>query len=256
MPNLQQILSAEAAHGSRQLRTLIAEFSKTLERLPAFSSEVEQWLESPDIDHLDLASRLEGPLAIATDLLLSYDLLPPAVRSSQAVDEFMSIAKTTSSTRTIARLKAEFDQLPKQIMKDPVLNEIATRGLVDNLDGTISDSISGLMWKKKSEGKFNWPEAMSLASPKMPHLFAGFSDWRVPTLAELKSLLGGDAQSFSEAAFPGSIEWYWSSTEFSPTAAWYVLVGTGAVNHAIKLDHRYEVRLVRIDKQIQRPRKR
>lgn len=65
-----------------------------------------------------------------------------------------------------------------------------------NSDGTVSDSNKGLMWKRCSEGlsgatcqggslqTYTWQKAMDLKGSS----FAGYSDWRLPTIKELRGL--------------------------------------------------------------------
>lgn len=66
-------------------------------------------------------------------------------------------------------------------------------------DGTVTDTRTHLMWKRCSEGQdwngrfcngrldsLNLDQALALAEA---HEFAGYSDWRVPEEAELRSLL-------------------------------------------------------------------
>ena len=74
--------------------------------------------------------------------------------------------------------------------------------LQDNGDGTITDRKTGLMWKQCSEGQsgadcasgraetFTWQQALQQAQAvNSSGGFAGFSDWRVPNIKELSSLV-------------------------------------------------------------------
>ncbi|MCL5796066.1 MAG: DUF1566 domain-containing protein [Gammaproteobacteria bacterium] len=67
----------------------------------------------------------------------------------------------------------------------------------NNQDGTVTDSQTGLQWKRCSEGqnwtgntctgeakKYDWNDATQLTSN-----FAGKSDWRLPTITELNTLV-------------------------------------------------------------------
>lgn len=69
---------------------------------------------------------------------------------------------------------------------------------VDNGDGTISDLVTGLMWEKLSDdGSWNdmdWCYELSTLDLKPEFRlnrsgFAGYRDWRVPTRAELETLV-------------------------------------------------------------------
>jgi hypothetical protein len=61
---------------------------------------------------------------------------------------------------------------------------------VDNGDGTLTNRVTGLMWEKRCSSKlyqYDWAEKhISGLNEKK---FAGYTDWRIPTLEELCSLL-------------------------------------------------------------------
>ncbi len=56
----------------------------------------------------------------------------------------------------------------------------------DNGDGTITDNVTGLMWVKDRGPKISWDAAVDGASTNST---AGYSDWRMPTIKELYSLI-------------------------------------------------------------------
>ncbi|MEW5823614.1 MAG: DUF1566 domain-containing protein [Pseudomonadota bacterium] len=69
---------------------------------------------------------------------------------------------------------------------------------MDHGDGTVTDTRTGLMWKKCNEGLsgadcstgsaqvFTWNAALVYAEA---HNFAGYDDWRMPSVKELRSLV-------------------------------------------------------------------
>ncbi len=58
---------------------------------------------------------------------------------------------------------------------------------MDNGDGTIIDIATGLMWMQDdSEEAMNWEEALDYAENLE---FAGYSDWRLPDVKELQSIV-------------------------------------------------------------------
>jgi hypothetical protein len=62
--------------------------------------------------------------------------------------------------------------------------------LVDNGDGTITDRATGLMWEKGgSSSLLRFRKAKIYVSRLNEDTFAGYNDWRIPTLEELCSLL-------------------------------------------------------------------
>ncbi len=93
---------------------------------------------------------------------------------------------------------------------------------VDNLDGTITDEVTGLVWMKCTMGKnagvdstsdcsgehgeYSWGEAYN-ACENLHH--GGRSDWKLPAYAELFSIidfgkLGNDMRAIDENYFPNT----------------------------------------------------
>jgi hypothetical protein len=73
------------------------------------------------------------------------------------------------------------------------------RVYVDNGDGTITDARTGLMWEKQSDdGSLNdqddmytWADAFAvkIAGLNAGSGFAGYTDWRLPNVNELQTIL-------------------------------------------------------------------
>ena len=62
--------------------------------------------------------------------------------------------------------------------------------LVDNNDGTVTDSATGLMWQKSgSLERLDDRGAKKYVNQLNSKHFGGYSDWRMPTIEELASLL-------------------------------------------------------------------
>ena len=56
----------------------------------------------------------------------------------------------------------------------------------DNGDGTVMDNITGLMWQQDPGEKMTWTEAVEMLED---FELAGYTDWRLPTIKELYSLI-------------------------------------------------------------------
>ena len=84
----------------------------------------------------------------------------------------------------------------------------ATGGLRyrDNNDGTVSDLNTGLMWQKTPAEKMTWDEAKSVAGRLK---LGGKTDWRLPTIKELYSLI-----NFSGAHGPQVLKPYIDTAYF------------------------------------------
>jgi hypothetical protein len=87
---------------------------------------------------------------------------------------------------------------------------------IDNGDGTVTDTSRGLMWQEATvPGTHTWEQALSRCEDLTS---ARYSDWRLPTIKELSSIVHFTA--FSPAIdtnyFPNaSASFYWSSTSYA-----------------------------------------
>jgi len=90
-----------------------------------------------------------------------------------------------------------------------------------NKDDTITDTKTGLMWQKQFTNPLSWAQAVDYA--KKLNL-AGHSDWRLPTIKELITLI--DFGKYEPVTgFPEmSPDYFWSSSSYAPHSgfAWVV----------------------------------
>ena len=96
--------------------------------------------------------------------------------------------------------------------------------LLDNQDGTVTDRATGLMWQKGgAQQLMTWIEAKAYAQRVSQEGFAGHSDWRMPTLEELVSLLENEWKSshlFIDPVFDQSLKYCWSLDTKGTARAW------------------------------------
>ena len=60
----------------------------------------------------------------------------------------------------------------------------------DNTDGSITDRATGLMWSKDDSGQgMNWQDALAWVQKQNTAKFLGHSDWRLPNVKELQSIV-------------------------------------------------------------------
>ncbi|HVM94744.1 MAG TPA: DUF1566 domain-containing protein [Candidatus Acidoferrales bacterium] len=146
---------------------------------------------------------------------------------------------------------------------------------VDNGDGTITDGKTGLMWEKKSDEaspavhgqntQYSWDDASTVFLAELnSNAFAGHTDWRMPSVTELQSLV--DYSHFAPAVDPAfntgcisdctvttcsctQADYYWSTTAYQdpslPGYAWNVDFNLGALNSYEKSLPAFYVRAVR-----------
>jgi hypothetical protein len=114
---------------------------------------------------------------------------------------------------------------------------------------TWKDPKTGFEWQCKSPGEMNWHEAREYAKSLS---LDGKNDWRLPTLAELESLLDriknrsdGRPLMREEVPFRDTLS-YWSSTTFERQTknAWIVMFD-GAYVLSYYKSNSYYVRCVR-----------
>lgn len=126
------------------------------------------------------------------------------------------------------------------------------RGYIDNGDGTVRDKRTGLTWEKLGsdlsvhdrDATYTWNGAFSKIAALNSASFAGYSDWRLPNVVELQSLVnfGATYPAVSEAFDNGCVVGcsvlncsctvqfkYWSSTTSAntPQTAWAVSFDIG-----------------------------
>jgi len=114
---------------------------------------------------------------------------------------------------------------------------------------TWTDPKTGLEWQCESPGTMTWYEAQEYAASLS---LDGKNDWRVPTLAELESLLDrtrarpeGRPPMREEVSFRDELS-YWSSTTFErDTQNAWILMFDGAYLLSYYKSNLYYVRCVR-----------
>lgn len=137
--------------------------------------------------------------------------------------------------------------------------------LTDNGNGTVTNTKTGLMWKKclegvtgnncdsGSAGGFTWQTA--LQQPGVVNNsggFAGHTDWRLPNVKELSSIVEEQCcePSINLTKFPNtpaSVVWSGSPSAGNSDFAWYVEFNDGSTGYYYRDGHYgySQVRLVR-----------
>ncbi len=159
---------------------------------------------------------------------------------------------------------------------------------VDNNDGTITDNLTGLVWEKKSDNgdvhdvdnAYLWSTGspwngdgtvftslLAVGGTSLNEVgFAGANDWRLPTFAELQTILLPEPylcatnpcvdSAFNSACTGGcnvttcsctKSSYYWSSTtsQDDPSSTWAVALANGYVSVYSKIGAAIYVRAVR-----------
>jgi len=134
-------------------------------------------------------------------------------------------ANTSRSSRTGTIRVTAYSAFNTITQKDVTVTQ-ASSIYVDNGNGTVTDTSSSLIWQQATApNTYNWDQAISYCSGLS---LAGYTDWRLPTLDELRTLVDStqnDPPKINHMFFPGTVSsFYWSSITYaySTTSAWGV----------------------------------
>lgn len=117
---------------------------------------------------------------------------------------------------------------------------------VNNENGTVMDLKTGLMWLFSYETVEKSAEAGALADRLNRTRFAGYADWRLPTLPEISSLVEntpGKAMDSGRKSYLSPVFetrpycWYLWSADSAPEGALLVYVGEQKSGIAVAGDH-------------------
>ena len=109
-------------------------------------------------------------------------------------------------------------------VKETTIEDLPPAKFVDNGDGTVTDTVNKLIWikqgKRDKQGKLN--KVKLKVAKQIAELASdgGRSDWRIPSLSELRTLLfservinAGGKKSWINPIFDDGVgHYYWSST--------------------------------------------
>jgi hypothetical protein len=254
-----------------------------------------QNLEKLDLSHNDLT---EIPY-VAMDALKIWDLQGNwSVRLADDYGDIFSLKNIKELRYNSGVDHDNLSKLPEGLRKklegiaerekERLYRQACSEGIklnqyLDHCNGTITDKKTGLMWKRCSEGqagvnceegaakKYTWDDAVQ----RFKHVeYAGYTDWRLPTIDELKTLVycsngnpanaaweqgcnkdfsisGFERPTINQPAFPKTQPYsYWSGSQHDSetNSAWLVNFSFGTTNSISPfnfLASSYAVRLVR-----------
>jgi hypothetical protein len=133
--------------------------------------------------------------------------------------------------------------------------------VIDAANGTVTDTRTGLMWDQCARGlsgaactvgtvgAFSWQQALDSATAANASSYKGYTDWRLPNVKELRSLVEECRAnpSINEWAFPATpVFYFWSGSPSASIAstAWYVYFSDGFAYFDLR-NGAFNVRLVR-----------
>lgn len=98
----------------------------------------------------------------------------------------------------------------------------------------VYDRASGLMWQQSGSANYmGYEEAPKYIERLNANRFAGFSDWRLPTLEEAMTLMEPQASEglYIDPAFDRIQTWIWTADKYSASSAWVADFVGGYCSH-------------------------
>ena len=206
---------------------------------------------------MDATILVNACLQLRTDaaIKLANDIAKEALKLDSAVRARV----TTSLQQVVIRLRREplivsqedlttifkLDKYERPL--EYIQNDYEDRGEV------VVDHATGLMWQKAGSPNYMiYKDAQAYIRELNTQQFAGYSDWRLPTIPELMSLLEPEKQAndlYINPIFDKTQFWCWSADrlpedESSSGSAWGVIFDLGVV-YWNNLNLSYYVRAVR-----------
>ncbi|MEI7796106.1 MAG: DUF1566 domain-containing protein [Methylococcaceae bacterium] len=247
-------------------------------------AELTQKTHTPILMHLDiLAQRLHNNVGIQKDFAVwaieSWALALDVIQQPSAQTIITHEPKPIQSAPPIPTIVKPAPKIIVPPKPAPIISETPQKiGKFIVQDGVATDTETGLMWLRFAHGqrwkngtvegdtqKLNWDDAMKIPDTfNQKEGYAGYNDWRVPNIEELKTIVLGETVGswkgmgrlftgkrgnyiIDEAVFPNNpAAFFWSS---SPSAnysnyAWSVSFNGGYSNDYRKSNYD-GVRLVR-----------
>lgn len=237
-------------------QSLVVRFESVLDEASHFLHELDDVIARNDTLQAELMAYGEQ---------ITMEMKSNTVR--YMVDQFHKMASNTQkqvderqAARVMAQIKAEDEQRHRE--------HVTQAGYAENGDGTVTDVKTHLMWMQCAQGQsgpqcegvvlqYTWDLAMRIPETLNKRGgFAGYTDWRLPNLQELQSLVRMDSHpTLCLDAFPNAPEaLFWSSTQLHEginegqkdenALVWNVYFGSGSLGTNAQYNS-YAVRLVR-----------
>jgi hypothetical protein len=99
----------------------------------------------------------------------------------------------------------------------------------------VYDVATGLYWQQSGSSNYmTYADALKHVEQLRRDRYAGYDDWRLPTLEEAMSLMEREKSSnglYIDAKFDKTQSWIWTSDKYPASRAWVVSFHSGDCNH-------------------------
>ena len=184
-------------------------------------------------------------------------LVPDDPQIRAALDEIKDSVFRSEASLTISRLRADPTAISKEELHQMIRKfqfshpaDWSKYGLSSSITGNfqhdyerqtshdvtlVVDYVTNLIWQQTGSPKpLAWKAAHEYIQRLNSMQYAGYADWRLPTIEELASLLSSAKQHgplYIAPLFDNTQLWCWSAdiVESSPDMAWYISFSSGGI---------------------------
>ncbi|MDR4504132.1 MAG: DUF1566 domain-containing protein [Candidatus Scalindua sp.] len=171
--------------------------------------------------------RIHLPL---TTLIFSFIFLSAQLPSLVEAGEpehisLRSTCRELSQSEESAWRKSMSEKYKDNVNGDRIINHNYTLDTIND-DTVVIDKVTGLMWHQSgSEVGTTWQDAEEWVKSMNSKKYAGFTDWRLPTLEEAASLLQTEASDnglYIDSLFDRKQKYIWTGDLYVDPDWWYV----------------------------------
>lgn len=143
-----------------------------------------------------------------------------------------STYKDLSQSEVLAWQKSMSEEYKDNVDGDRIINHNYRLDTIKD-DTVVIDNVTGLMWHQSgSEAGTTWKDAEKWVNSINSKGYAGFTDWRFPTLEEAASLLQTEASDnglYIDTLFDKKQKYIWTGDRYVDPDWWYVDFDEGKI---------------------------
>ena len=161
------------------------------------------------------------------------------IAALEALEPTRTVAQLRTASLTVAQSEAQH-QFKVDANGRP---RTYVRRKFDGQGEVVTDPVTSLTWQKSgSPNAMTYQDAQAYIAKLNQDRFAGYSDWRLPTVDELLSLLTQDKQAhglYIHPIFGATQTWCWSADKNVAESAWGVGFSSGRLYWSLLYDKNY-----------------
>ena len=209
---MKPLLSTET---SKKFKVFISKYFHVVKFFGGLREQIEDIgdeLDSYDFETLEIQYTpiLDKAQALYNDI----DFLEPRIKNNPAMQEFIEMAQIKTNSSNLEIIIKTFNERKDEIQNNYQMVENGKRFVRDNGKEIVIDKKTSLMWQDDIDCKteiMSWNNAIKYAENLSLY---GYSDWRLPTIEELKTIIDTDLHPTIREEFHNvAPNTYWSSSE-------------------------------------------